>query len=281
MERLSPQSVLNAAGLNGQTPDTSLTPQRGSTGVAGLTSQEAAQARTWLASKTPAQVDEAIRRSLTSQLGVDVSVKREWRYPEDRPAYMVAITAGVTALSPENIPLAIAKLEAAMTPPTHETAELMVSQLQQALGRRSSSEEASEVGLDLYVSILRRHPLDVAQAAVLELATEPRPGNATAWFPTAPELEGVCRRYAQDRQAILAGLKGYRPPNPKQVQVDRLRDVWRDLAEKATALGHKVGPGPSQDTGERGERIAAWNEAVEASGAAKLAWLDAEKLLSA
>ncbi len=157
----------------------------------------------------------------------------------------------------------------------------MVSQLQQALSRRSSSEEASEVGLDLYVSVLRRHPLDVAQAAVLELATEPREGNKTAWFPTAPELEGVCRRYAQDRQAMLTGLKGYRAPDPRHIEVGRLHDVWRSLSIEATALGHKVGPGPAQDTGERGERITAWSEAVEKAAAAKMEWLAAEKALIA
>lgn len=277
MERLSPQSMLNAIGQSGQTSGSSLMPQLGLTGAVGLTSQEESTARAWLASKTPVQVDEAIRHSLISQLGVSVNVKREWRYPEDRPAYMVAITAGVTALSKDNIPQAMAKLEAALTPPTHETAELMVSQLQQALGRRSSSEEASEVGLDLYVSILRRHPVDVAKAAVLELATEPRPGNATAWFPTAPELEGVCRRYAQDRTAMLDGLKCYREPDPRQIEISRLHGVWRALAIEATALGHKVGPGPAKDEGERGERIAAWDAAVTKAGEAKQAWLTAQR----
>lgn len=277
MERLSPQSMLNAVGLSGQTPDLSPTPQRGSTGGGGLTSQDQTAARKWLDGKSPALVDETIRLSLTSTLGVSVNVRREWRYPEDRPAYLTAITAGVMALSTENIPLAIAKLEAAMTPPTHEEAELMVSQLQQALSRRSSSDAASEVGLDLYVSILRRHPVDVAQAAVMELATEPREDNRTAWFPTAPELEGVCRRYGQDRTAMLNGLKSYRPPNPRQAEIDRLHGVWRSLAAKATELGHKVGPGPAQDEGPRGERIAAHDAAIAEATEAKQAWLEASK----
>lgn len=276
MERLSPQSMLNAVGQSGQSPGSFLMPQHGSTGVVGLTRREEADARRWLATKTPAQADAAIRHSLTSQLGVDVSVKREWRYPEDRPAYLVAITAGVSVQSTENVPLAISKLEAAMIPPTHEEAELMVSQLQQALGRRSSSEEASEIGLDLYVSILRRHPVDVAQAAVLELATEPRPGNAVGWFPTAPELEGVCRRYGQDRQAMLTALRGYKAPHPKAQEIDRLERVWRDLREETNALWFKIGPGPSVDTGERGARIEAHRVALEAESAARNAWVEAK-----
>lgn len=161
-----------------------------------------------------------------------------------------------------------------MVPPTVDEAELMVSQLQQALARRSSSEEASEVGLDLYVSILRRHPVDVAQAAVLKLATEPRTANGTAWFPTAPELEGLCRGYGQERAAMLAGLRAHRPPDARQIEAARLDDAWRALALRATELGHKVGPGPAQDIGARGERIAAHDEAVEAAAAAKRAWLE-------
>jgi hypothetical protein len=279
MERLSPQSMLNAVGLSGETQNTSPTPQRGSTREVGLTSQEAEKARAWLGTRKPAETDQAIRHSLTSQLGVSVNVNREWRYPEGKPPYQVTTSAGIQAQSRANVLAAIGKVEFASVPPSHEEAELMVSQLQQVLARRASSEEAAEVGFDAYVHCLRRHPLDVAQAAVMELANEPRVGNAAAWFPTLPELEGVCRKYGGDREAMLEGLRGWRAPKPELVEVRRLEQEWKALRQRASDLNMKVGPGPATDTGARGERLAAAYEAEQKSMAAREAYLAAEKAL--
>lgn len=277
MELLSPQSMLNAVGLSGQSRGISPTLQRGSTGVAGLTSQEEAKARAWLGTRKPTETDQAIHHSLTSQLGVSVNVKREWRYPESKPPYQVTTSAGVLAQSTDNVRLAIGKVEFASVPPSHEEAELMVSQLQQALARRASSEDAAEVGFDSYVHCLRRHPLDVAQAAVMELANEPRPGNAAAWFPTLPELEGVCRKYGRDREAMLEALRGWREPSPEAVEVRRLEQEWKALRQRASELSMKAGPGPATDTGPRGERLAAAREAEQQSIKAREAFLVAEK----
>lgn len=279
MERLSPQSILNAVGLSGETQNTSLTPQRGSTRGVGLTSQEAAKARAWLGTRKPAETDQAIRHSLTSQLGVSVNVNREWRYPEGKPPYQVTTSAGIQAQSLDNVRVAIGKVEFASVPPSHEESELMVSQLQQVLARRASSEEAAEVGFDAYVHCLRRHPLDVAQAAVMELANEPRVGNAAAWFPTLPELEGVCRKYGGDREAMLEGLRGWSEPKPEMVEVRRLEQEWKALRQRASDLNMKVGPGPATDTGARGERLSAAHEAEQKSMAAREAYLAAEKAL--
>jgi hypothetical protein len=277
MERLSAQSLLKSVGASGQTPITALTPRHGLTPSGGLTSQEQAKARAWLATRKPTETDQAIRHSLTSQLGVSVNVKREWRYPEGKPPYQVTISAGILAQSTDNVRLAIGKVEFASVPPSHEEAELMVSQLQQALARRASSEDAAEVGFDAYVHCLRRHPLDVAQAAVMELANEPRPGNAAAWFPTLPELEGVCRKYGGDREAMLDALRGWREPSPEAVEVRRLEQEWKDLRQRASELNMKVGPGPATDTGPRGERLAAAREAEQQSMKAREAFLAAEK----
>jgi hypothetical protein len=186
MERLSAQSLLKSVGASGQTPITALTPRHGLTPNGGLTSQEQAKARAWLGTRKPAETDQAIRHSLTSQLGVSVNVKREWRYPEGKPPYQVTTSAGILAQSTDNVRLAIGKVEFASVPPSHEEAELMVSQLQQALARRASSEDAAEVGFDAYVHCLRRHPLDVAQAAVMELAKVGLPLPSTPVLTTAP-----------------------------------------------------------------------------------------------
>lgn len=155
----------------------------------------------------------------------------------------------------------------------------MVSQMQQALARRASSEDAAEVGFDAYVHCLRRHPLDVAQAAVMEMANEPRPGNAAAWFPTLPELEGVCRKYGGDRAAMLDGLRGWHEPKPELVEVRRLEREWKSLQRRASELGLRAGPGPATDTGIRGENLAAAHEAGQKAVAARGAYLAAEKAL--
>lgn len=157
----------------------------------------------------------------------------------------------------------------------------MVSQLQQVLARRASSEEAAEVGFDAYVHCLLRHPLDVARAAVMELANEPRTGNAAAWFPTLPELEGVCRKHGGDREAMLDGLRGWREPSPEVVEVCRLEQEWKALRQQATDLNTKVGPGPATDIGARGERLAAAYEAEQKAIAAREAYLTAVKAFGA
>lgn len=242
-----------------------------------VTASQEAAARQWLGSKTPAEVDQAILRSLTSELNVSVNVKREYRFPENRPAYQVATSAGISALSRGEVQAAIRKVETAMTPASHEQCETMVAQLQAALARRNTSEAASEIGFDLYVACLRMHPADVSAAAVRSLATEPREKGATAWFPTVPELEGECRALEAQRKAILGGLLAWQPVDPRAADVERLRLEWLDLSEAARVLNNKVGPGPATDTGPRGERIEAANAAQAMADAAKRKWIDAQR----
>lgn len=278
MERLSTDSLLKSVGVSGLTASAPTQPH-GSTKSVGLTSGDQTAARAWLASRKPAETDQAIRQSLTSQLGVSVNVNREWRYPEGKPPYQVTTSAGILAQSRENVRTAIGKVEFASVGPTQEQAETMIAQLNQALAQRPTTEDEAEVRLDVYVHCLRRHPLDVAQAAVMELANEPRPGNATAWFPTLPELEGVCRKYGGDREAMLEGLRGWHEPTPEFVEVRRLEAEWKRLRQHASELNMKVGPGPATDTGARGDRLAAANEAEQKSLEAREAYLTAEKAL--
>lgn len=275
MTPLSATSTIKSAVLSG-TVGSDLTPRHGSTVSAGTTSADQDRSRAWLARHTPAEVDAKIIHSLTSELNVSVSVNREWRFPENKPPYQLATTAGISAPSKANVARAITKVELALTPPTHEDAELMVAQLQAALARRSSSQAASEVGYDMYVSCLRRHPADVVRATVAALALGPRKDGSVGWFPTLPELEGELRKRSADRMALLAGLRNWREPDPGAARVAALKAEWRRLQAVATDLSLKVGPGPAQDTGERGERIEKERVAQEAASAAKQAWLDAD-----
>ena len=237
--------------------------------------------RAWLVSQRPDTVDAKIRASLTSQLGVVVNVNREWRFPEGRAPYQVATTAGLTGLSTANCSAALAKVEAAFTPLDRDHAERLVAQLQSVLARRSGSDETAEIAFDVYVHVLLKHPADVAMAVVETLCTEPRAKGATAWFPTPPEIEALCRDMSADRVALRTGLRSWRPVSEAEAEVQRLEAAYSRLMAEANTLDRKVGPGPASDTGARGERIAAAKAGREKANEAKLAWLAAKKAVDA
>lgn len=280
MQRLSDTSIIKYAAASGRA-GSDLMQQLGSTGSGGLTSASPEVSRAWLVGQRPEEVDDKIRRSLTSQLGVNVSVNREWRFPEGKPAYRVSTSAGLTGLSTDTQPKAIAKLEAAMTPLTVEQAEKLVVQVQAVLARRNASEETAEVAFDVYVHVLRQHPADVATEVVRVLTTEPRENGKGAWMPSPPEIEGMCRALSSERHAMFRAVRDWKPVDEAVLSVRRLEGEFRRLQAEATTLGMKVGPGPSVDDGPRGERIAAWNAAVEKATVARRVWLEAEKALDA
>lgn len=234
-------------------------------------------ARAWLAVRTPAQTDEAIRVSLRSQLGVDVRTRREWRHPEGKPSYPVEIMDGLTGLSTATQSQAIARVEAALTGPSKHDAGKLVAQMQAVLARRNNDADGAEIAFDVYVHVLMKHPMDVAKAVVERLCTEPREGGATAWMPDPTVIEGLCREAEQPRLSLLAGLKAWREPSPEQAEADRLKALYRDAQREATALEQKVGPGPATDDGPRGERIEAARLAQDRAAVAKLHWLNAQK----
>lgn len=280
MQRLSETSTIKSAVQSG-TAGSGLTRQPGSTVSGGTTSANPEASRAWLVGQRPEVVDDKIRHSLTSQLGVGVSVKKEWRFPENRRPYQVSTSAGVTGLSTATQPAAVAKLEAAMTPLDREAAERLVAQMQSVLPRRNASEETAEVAFDVYVHVLLQHPADVATDAVRRLTTEPREKGETAWMPSPPDLESFLREGSSGRSSMLLALRTWKEPHPDQAEVDRLEGAWRALRTEATALEKRIGPGPATDTGLRGERIAAWLAADELALEAKRSWLTARKALDA
>lgn len=163
-------------------------------------------AREWLLAHAPREVDKALQTSLQSQLDVEVSPRVEGRYPPNAPAYTLAVGCDVGGRI-ANLPNAIAKVEAAMTPPTKTQAEDWLIMLQAATAGGRRSEVAVEVAFDLYSGALMRYPADVARAACEKIACTPR--DATSWFPTLAEIIGACDRLVSARQAMLAGLKAF------------------------------------------------------------------------
>lgn len=187
-------------------------------------------ARGWLlAQPGPEAADKALLTSVRSSLGVEVSIKTEWRFPEGEPAYQLPITASIAAENPDNIPAAIARIEGALTGPEKTQAEDWLLMLQTACAGGRKSEVNMHVALDLYSGSLCRFPADVARAACAELATKPR--DSTAWFPTLPELLAVCERYAAPRAAMLAGLKTFRLPTEEERRKDQARALMFEAKE--------------------------------------------------
>lgn len=234
-------------------------------------------ARAWLVGQRPADVDDRIRRSLTSQLNVVVTENREWRFPEGKAPYSVAISAGLTGLSRDTQPAALAKVEAAMTAVDRDHAERLVSQMSAVLARRNASEETAGIAFDIFVNVLMQHPADVAVEAVRVFCTEPRDGKG-AWMPSPPDVESACRTLSASRVALKRAIQGWSEPSDAERHAYALEGEWRRLQARATDLGHKVGPGPASDTGARGDRIAAWDAAVEEATEAKRSWQSALKI---
>lgn len=204
-------------------------PRPGVTGsVATVTAVRAVE---WLlAQPSVAGADKALRTSLQSSLGVTVSVEREGRFPEGRPAYYVSTGCRLTVTDPDHIPAAIAKIEAAMTPGTREQCEAWLVMLQAALNQGKRSQASALVALELYAGALSRYPADVAKRVCETLATRPRKGGA--WFPSLPELIEELDNAGMERASLLASLKAWRQPSESDRLSEDARE-WSYLAVKA------------------------------------------------
>lgn len=162
-----------------------------------------------------------------------------------------------------------------MTSTSRSDAELMVAQMHTVLARRSNSQDSADMALDIYVHVLTQHPADIAKEVVRRFIMEPRANGS--WFPAPAEIEDACRNLSSPRESMLNALRAWREPLADELEAKRLEGAYRALQDKATRLGYKVGPGPAQDTGERGERIVAWKDALAEATKAKEAWLEAER----
>lgn len=129
-------------------------------------------------------------------------------FPPSGGFYDVAVGCDVSVIDGANIPAAIDKLEAAMTPAQADECEDWLTMLQAACARRNDSEEGASVALDLYTAALRQYPADVAKGACMQMATR----RGTNWFPTLGELLQICDTLAGPRRAMLSALK--RPAKP-------------------------------------------------------------------
>jgi hypothetical protein len=174
-------------------------------GSGTLVQADEGQLRGWLARRTPAETDQALRTSLRSSLGVEVQVRTETRYPAEGGYYRIVVGCDVAAPDPEAQSRGRQMVENGSIGPTKEQAENWLVALQVATAGGRKSEIAQEVALDLYSGCLMRWPVDVAKEACQRLALKPRKG--TAWFPTLAEIEAECERLGGGRRAMLASLR--------------------------------------------------------------------------
>lgn len=180
-----------------------------------------------LAQPSVAEADKALRTSVRSSLGVEVTVEREGRFPENGPAYYVGAGCRLTVADPAQVPAAIAKIEAAMSPARREQCENWLVMLQSALSQGKRSQASMAVALELYSGALGRYPADVAKHACEALATRPRKGGA--WFPSLPELIAELDGLASERLSLLAALRAWRPPSESARLEEEARE-WTYLA---------------------------------------------------
>lgn len=215
-------------------------------------------------------MDNALRRSLVSRHGVEVSFRTELRYPLGGGFYEVVTGVRAEGLTPENHADACALVEAMAAEPSHEQAELLAIKLEAGTKRRAEDEASMAFAADLYIHELRQWPLDVAQAAVEALLDD-------KWFPAVAELRAACRKLGDKRRATRRALTGW-SPSPADLKAAELREQARALRIEAAELGKKAGPGPVDDEGPRGELLA---ERARMEREAEARQAEAEQILRA
>lgn len=148
--------------------------------------------------------------------------------------YRVVVGSTISLSPGADLDAALAKVEAATTPPDRGDAEGWVAALHVATAGAKRSGELGEMTLELYASALMQWPADVAKEACKTMAVTPK--TETAWFPTLPELMAVCERLGSPRRAMLFGIKAEMAKSVVDhdavAQADRRRE-WKLLAIQA------------------------------------------------
>lgn len=180
----------------------------------------------WVLRHTPTEVDKALERWLTSSLRVGVRNKSEMRFPEGAPAYSIPLPPVLTIEDRDKLPAAIAKVQSTMFAPAKHDCEQWIARLEVACAGGQKSLESQNLRLDTYSGAMVKFPADVAKAACEELALKPR--GSAAWFPTLPELMGVCERLAAPRKMLLAALQAEAAKSANQVERERLEAEAKD-----------------------------------------------------
>ena len=203
--------------------------------------------RGWLlAQPSPEAADQALQTSLKSSLGVEVKVTSELRFPVEGGFYALPVGCDLTLADEANLPQALARMEAALIPPTRTQAEDWLVMLQAACAGGRKSEAGQMVALELYAGCLSRFPADVAKTVCERLALTPRKGGN--WFPTLAEINSACERLALPRQLMHRRLKtavaNHEIAADLDVCAQRVRQIEKEaihrMRRKAVTSGYKM-----------------------------------------
>lgn len=204
MERLSPQSMLSAVGLSGQTPDSSPTPQHGSIVEVGPTSRNLPAIRAKLVSQEPEDTDRNLVQWLTSGLKIRPTESVRMTYPTTG-GYRREVTgysfAGLTA---ENRAEAMGAVNDALTPAEIGTCEGWVSALYAVTSHRTDDVSSMKIILRLYSDTLAQYPADVAKAVTERFMYRAERPN---FFPTLSELKIDLDRLSLARRLLARDME--------------------------------------------------------------------------
>lgn len=187
-------------------------------GELGLATPESSRLVAWLATQAPADVDKAaVLRA--SQLGVDLRVKVDYRFPKDERGNslpVVTIVKGCDVIgTPEARSQAIDALGKLETPAPARELEGWLAELAVITAKRAGDEFEETLRLEAYASRLRKYPADVARAALLD--------RSWRFWPSWAELESVCHQLAAPRRAMLRAMQ------------DSAADTYREERERVSA----------------------------------------------
>lgn len=204
----------------------------------------------WLAGQQPADVDRAAH-SRASQHGVELVVRSEGRYPENAPAYQVAVSCNAYGDDASRAS-ALADVHRLTTPAPSRDVEGWLAELSVMVARRASEPMDEALRLEVYASRLRAYPADVARSAVL--------GKRWQFWPTWAELAGECDRLSAPRRHMVAALSApaETPDAPRKRPVGELERM-REMAAGFMAEMEAA------DRAKQPPRVPHWSETANAT----------------
>lgn len=197
-------------------------------GERGLATPEDLRVVAWLSKQSPEDVDKAaVLRA--SQLGVDLRVKVDYRFPKDERGNSlptVTIVKGCDVIgTPEAREAALEALGKLETPAPARELEGWLAELAVITAKRGGDEFEETLRLEAYASRLRKYPADVARAALLE--------RAWRFWPSWAELQAVCDQLAAPRRAMLRAMQDSASASyaesRERVSAERAAEIIREV----------------------------------------------------
>ena len=144
--------------------------------------------------------------SRASSHGVALKVKYEFRFPQGRPSYQVAVWCDASG-NRDGALAALNDLRNFMTPAPVRSIEGWLAELSVTVARSKDDDFGDELRLNTYASRLSRYPADVVREVLQE-------GRFHFW-PTWDELAKRCDAATGPRAHMIAALERGIPHEPE------------------------------------------------------------------